>query len=773
MKNNHSNYSINPVYNWFISQSIDHSVRTIIISIFFTLMLSSGLRFLSVDDDMMKMLPKNLDSKITWDALQEEFGSTEVIFVAFGQKDSKILNSNALSDLWLFSDRLDQLETVDKITCISRSTRIDNIDGFMEIDDLQSEQNLDLESVRKISTYLDKNANIKKQLISKKGDYLLTIIQPYEGVGLDKFRDQIVSASQPLFIKYEVFFGGTAYITGSLPKLIREDVRVLILTGMVIMVIVLLINLRSIRGVLMVLMVIGFSLVSMMGSMGWLYKFTKSDRFLFAILSTSMPIILLTIANSDGVHVVTKFFREMRFEKNKKIAISNSMNSLLLPIFLTSFTTIAAFLTMTTSPLEPLIGYGICISIGIFWAWFLSSLMLPSVINLQKWDYNSSSISNASYFERLINQLGIILIQYPRKVFLFGLVFIVLGLTGIHKVGVDVNVASFFKPGSELRDSMDFMDNEMTGTMDLRIRVEGDMKDPELLHQMDDLQHYLIKEKKISLVYSITDVVKQMHRTIMDDELKYEVIPDKREKINNLFTVYSMSGDPEDFSTMIDYDYQVGLITALSRVMSTEEVFSFVSRVNNYIDGTIKDTLKIDITGFIIVVRDMVIMIIKSSLFSIFFSLILVGLISSLFFKKWLWGFLSIVPLGAAIILNFGLMGHFNAKLNHITAILSSIIIGVGVDFAIHFISQFRRLSSTTSKTKISQNVIDDVGYPIILDAVSNMGFGALLFSAFIPVQYIGGLMVFAMISTSLGTLTLLSASVELLKNKLIEKEIS
>ena len=73
------------------------------------------------------------------------------------------------------------------------------------------------------------------------------------------------------------------------------------------------------------------------------------------------------------------------------------------------------------------------------------------------------------------------------------------------------------------------------------------------------------------------------------------------------------------------------------------------------------------------------------------------------------------------------------------------------------------------NKNKLSREVIDDVGYPIILDAGSNMGFGALLFSAFLPIQYIGGLMVFAMISTSLGTLTVLSASTELLKRRLIE----
>ena len=262
-----------------------------------------------------------------------------------------------------------------------------------------------------------------------------------------------------------------------------------------------------------------------------------------------------------------------------------------------------------------------------------------------------------------------------------------------------------------------------------------------------------------------------MHRTVMDDSLKYESIPQSREKVNNLFTMYSMSGDPEDFSAMIDYDYTVGLITALSTVMTTEEVFSFVVSISNYITTYFNENLNIDVTGMIVVIRDMVILIIQSSSLSILFSLILIGIIASIFFKRILWGFLAVIPLTAAVILNFGLMGHFNVSLNHITAILSAIIIGVGVDFAIHFISQFRRLSQTVHEDQLSREVIKDVGYPIILDAGSNMGFGALLFSAFVPVQYIGGLMVFAMISTSMGTLTLLSSTSELLKHRLIERE--
>ena len=760
-----------PIRQWFIGQSLNHSKRTIILSIIATLIMGSGVRFLIIDDDMMKMLPKDLNSKITWDAVQDEFGSTEIIFIAFGRESESVFKPQALADLWSLSEELETLSSVDDVISISTATRIDNIDGFMEIDDLQNVQTLTDAEIDEIKIYLGKNPNIKKQLVSKGEDYLLTIVQPYDDVGLDTFRNDIVTAAEAILNNYQIHFGGTAYITGSVPQLIREDVQSLIKAGILIMVVILLLNLRSLPGVIMVLMVIGFSLVSMMGFMGWIYSITGSDRFLFALLNTSMPIILLTISNSDGVHVVTKFFREMRVTKDVNTAVATTMDSLLIPIFLTSITTIAAFLTMISSPLEPLVGYGICISVGIGWAWFLSSLMLPAVISLKKWDHESRAIAQASVFEVLIGRLGEVVLKYPKYVFSTGLFLVFFGLAGLYKITVDVNVASFFKPGTEIRDSMDFMDQEMTGTMDLRIRVEGDIKDPDILRKMDSLQVFVEKNNKIAVTYSIADVVKQMHRTVMDESLKYESIPTSREKVNNLFTMYSMSGDPDDFSAMIDYDYTVGLITALSTVMTTEEVFSFVVSVSNYITTYFNENLNINVTGMIVVIRDMVIMIIQSSSLSILFSLILIGIIASIFFKRILWGFLAVVPLTAAVILNFGLMGHFNVTLNHITAILSSIIIGVGVDFAIHFISQFRRLSQTAHEDQLSLEVIKDVGYPIILDAGSNMGFGALLFSAFVPVQYIGGLMVFAMISTSMGTLTLLSSTAELLKHRLIEKE--
>ena len=767
-----SKLSQNPIRSWCIHQSLDYPWRTIFISLLITLLVGSGVRFFLIDDDMMKLLPKNLESRISWEAIQDEFGSTEVIFIAFGNEGKSIFNPEAMATLWDLTEALETGKQIEELNSITTATRMDNLDGFMEVDDLQPERNLSQEEVNDLKDYLDKNTVIKKRFISQDDQYFLITVQPYNSDGLNLFRDELVTIADPILAGYEVHYGGMAYVTGTMPAMIQDDVQGLMKVGILIMVMVLLLNLRSVPGVAMVLMVIGLSLFAMIGAMGWIYQLTGSDRFLFTLANTSMPIILLTIANSDGVHVISKFFRELRAKHEVRLALGTTMDSLLVPILLTSVTTIAAFATMTLSPIEPLFGYGIIIGIGIAWAWFLSSLMLPAVISLKKWNLESKAITELSIFEKVINKLGKIVLTHPKYVFSAGATIVLIGLFGISKVVVDVNMSKFFKPGTEIRDTMDFMDDKMAGTVDIRVRVEGDMKNPQTLSSMRALQKKMEENEKVTTSFSIANVVEQMHRTVMDDNSDYETIPDNREKVNNLFTVYSMSGDLDDFSSIVDYDYKTGLITAFSKVMSTDEIFVFVEKMNGHVKTIMDRDLIVDFTGMIVVLRDLVIMIVRSSAVSIIFSLIVIGILASIFFKRILWGMLAVIPLTSAVIINFGFMGYFGIELSHITAILSSIIIGVGVDFAVHYIAQFRRLSRTIDANKLSREVIDDVGYPIILDAGSNMGFGALLFSTFVPIQYIGGLTVFAMVSTSIGTLTVLSALAELLKQRLIERNI-
>ena len=759
-----------PIRSWIIEHVLENPKKAIALPVLFTLSMGLGINYLVIDDDMMAMLPETLDSRMSWDAVQDEFGSTEVIFIAFGNKGKTVYSSETFSLLWDLTKALENVNQVEKVSCITTISRIDSEDGFMEISDLQPERDLTPPQIDKIKEYLKSNPTIKKRAVSESEEYFNIMVQPYEDIPHDIMRDVVVTIGDSILsADYEIHYGGTAYITGSVPTMIRNDITILLRVGLFIMAIVLMVNLRNPFAVIMVFSVIIQSLVVMAGFMGWMVFMTGSERFYFTIVNSSMPIILLTIANSDGVHFVAKFFKEMRNKKDVKKSVEATMDTLLVPIFLTSLTTMAAFLSLSFAPIKQLMGYGICISVGIAHAFLLSSTFLPAAISLKKWDMNSKAVTRPSIFENLITYFGKTVSTNPKSILGSGVLIATAGIIGLLYLKVDVNIASFFRQGTEFRDSIDFIDQEMTGTMDIRVRLEGSMKNPRTLNEIVNLQDMLENNKKVTTSFSIADVVKQMHRVVMDDDPDFETIPEDQGKVNNLFSMYSMSGDPEDFSAMVDYEYSVGLVTALSRVMSTEEIISIVDEIEEYV-GNLKSVGSASVTGMAVVIRDLVYLVVQSSVISIVMSVILIGLITSLFFKRIAWGMMAIIPLSVAVVINFGFMGLAGIHLSHVTALLASVIIGVGVDFAIHYISQYRRLSKISEKNALTNDVIEDVGYPIILDSASNMSFGALLFSAFIPVQYMGGLMVFAMISTSIGTLTFLAAMAELLKNNLSER---
>ena len=218
--------SHHPIRAWFINRALDHPYFNIILSIGLTLTVGSGISFLTIDDDMMAMLPKDLDSRISWDAVQDEFGSTEVVFVAFGRQGRSIVNSESFAALWDVAVALQEQSVIDEVTCITTMSRIDSDDGFMLISDLQPSRELNMLEIERIDHYLNQNPSIRKRVLSRDEEYFNIMVQPLADIPHDVMRNTVVAVGDSVLSDFEVHYGGTAYITGSVPALIRNDISI-------------------------------------------------------------------------------------------------------------------------------------------------------------------------------------------------------------------------------------------------------------------------------------------------------------------------------------------------------------------------------------------------------------------------------------------------------------------------------------------------------------------------------------------------------------------
>jgi hypothetical protein len=732
------------------------------------MIIGSGARFIFVDDNVMNMLPKNIDSRRVWDNIVEEFKYSDFLFVAFGRDGENVLKSEYLTLSWDLTEAFKKIAQVEEVLSLSTMNRMEGDDGFLEVDELITKREMTEPEIQSITKYLKDNNNLSSRMLGKNGDYLNIIIRPKSESDFPIMVSAIREITTPYEHIYDFHFGGQPYIAGQVPSLILTETIQLMLVGLLIMSTILLLNLRSLPAVGMILSLIFMSMLFMIGFLGWLYHFTGSDHFVFSFINSSMPIVLLTIANSDGVHILSRFFREARKQKDVKQAITLTMRKLLLPIFLTSITTSAAFLTMLSSPITPMTGYGLAIGFGILWAWILSATFLPAVINLKKWNFSTAALTKSSFLENMVNIFGTNILKRPKTVLSIGIIIVFISSLGIRYINVEVNLVNLFKPGNTIRESTFFLDREMAGSMNLMMKIDGDLKEPETLNQMVQIQQYLETIPTVNTTISIADIIQEMHKAVMDNDGRYLSIPDTKGKVNNLFTMYSMSGEPDDFESLVNYEYDAGLITAMMHTVSTRDVVLIANDIENFLHTELAG-MNIEVSGLMMFLKDFVALVVQSSITSIIVSIGVILCIAWIFFRSWKFGLLSVIPLASAVILNFGLMGWFGVDLTHFTALLTSIIIGVGVDFAIHYIAEFRHyaINDIKNETAISPQVMDDVGYPILLDVCANMGFSALIFSSLIPLVHMGGLMVFAMLSTSFGTLTILAAIMEITKHKL------
>ena len=391
---------MNKIKTQYLRLPLDRPYLTLFLSFIVVFFLAIGISWIRIDDDFVKMFPDDIKSKAVWDQVQEEFGSTEHLVVAFGYKDKNLLNDKkAYKNL---SSLVKEFEEVDHL-----------IDKVLSINNTFS---IGADTDKEKKSLLDYKIYDRRHFMNEEENYISIYIVPKVGVNNADLVKEVKKIAKINLDGYDIHFAGQPYLTGETPNLISKDIRVLMMIGILIMIIILGINLKSIYAVFSVLITILLSLVGMLGFMGWMYNVTSYDIYNFTILSTSMPIILLTIANSDGVHIIARFRKEVRKNHNVKEAIKISLTKLSTPIFLTSITTAIAFLSMIFSPIPHMAGYGIVIAFGVIWAWILSTTLLPSLILIKSWNLDSKTFSQDSFIEKIVKRLSQIISKSPKKV---------------------------------------------------------------------------------------------------------------------------------------------------------------------------------------------------------------------------------------------------------------------------------------------------------------------------------------------------------------------
>jgi len=262
------------------------------------------------------------------------------------------------------------------------------------------------------------------------------------------------------------------------------------------------------------------------------------------------------------------------------------------------------------------------------------------------------------------------------------------------------------------------------------------------------------------------------YNEIPTDPSKYPVAD--QAGLANLISQYLLlySGNLSDFANDALEPSEARMLVQL-RASNTLTADRVKSEVIAYAQHYFPDGYDVSVAGFADMESAVNRLVVHSQIMSILAALLVVFVIVAISYRSAIAGIYGIIPLFFAILINFGVMGLFNIKLNIATAMVASIAIGIGVDYTIHFLSAYsyeRGLQDDLAE--VTKRTLLTTGKAIAFNAISvGAGFAVLLLSNFNPLRFVGALVALTMLTSSLAAMTILPVLLNIFKPQFVRKQ--
>jgi len=300
-------------------------------------------------------------------------------------------------------------------------------------------------------------------------------------------------------------------------------------------------------------------------------------------------------------------------------------------------------------------------------------------------------------------------------------------------------------------------------------------------YNTEDILRFLDSAGGKSPRLSGSDLIKELKRLTNYDGMGYYEIPsnpkrygkETKVELQRLIANYLvlLAGD-EDSGYSNDPLEPTAIRTMIQmRTTGSRDSQAVIDIVNNYIAVNFPKNVKVIIGGGITYEMAITNLIFNSQIISIFISVFIVFLIMALSNNSLIAGVIGSVPVALAILCNFAVMGFLGIKLTLATALISSLAVGIGIDYTIHFIEFFKHEYQSGEGDFLHRTFIG-CGKAIIINALAvGAGFGVLAFSEFRIIAELGALIALSMLITAFVSLTVIPALLTTIKPRFVYGE--
>ena len=512
---------------------------------------------LGIDNSIRQFLPQKDASYTRLTETEDQFGSMIVIGVSLESTKGTVLTPENIEVVRKISDRvleLPQIEGVDSLTHIDYVCESDgSISASQLIPDTytgSAEDIAQLEGrlaewsdmynrviVNDDNTATQMQITLHSMTPEEKATSKITDAERQQKI-LEEVRAIVLEEVEGHPLKCKIY--GDPVVAESARSFMISDLCALIPLVIIVVLLSLFFSFKTLDGTLLPLITVVMSAAWTMGLMALL-------GITFTLVSSVIPVALIAVGSAYGIHVLTHYYvaldgveGELTREKYEE-AIFAGLKEVMKAVLLAGITTIVGFISLVSSPIEPLHSFAIFTAIGVGIALLLSITFIPAVLLCKDFKKVQAGREKMKHLtEKVQRKLerarqlaggkemkdasGNTLYQIYHffcgsrvRLVLFTLVICALSYIGLRMLKIDTAIVNYFPENCELRQDIKSIDENFAGTNSLYFTIEGqekgDLTNPEILKAVDDMQEYLAENYDgIGKIVSFTTFIKRINQ---------------------------------------------------------------------------------------------------------------------------------------------------------------------------------------------------------------------------------------------------------------------
>lgn len=687
--------------------------------------IASLFRF-ELDTDFLSFFTSGNPRAEEFDRLNEKYETGEAISVLIEQGNS-LLDKENLQKVFRLQKEIEALDGVSQVKSfippdISVGSHI------FEVDEKFIERHSDI-----LGDFIDEKYFLADQFLSSDNSKAILIVN----LSLDSTPGDVVESLEKIVQNEEdwtLSLAGNEIIGDTLWYYLIRIIFILPPCAICLVLLVFSLILRNRKFTIIAMIPAGFGALWTIGAMCW----SGQELNLVTVIS---PIFIIVMGAADGLHYTSHFMDNMSKYSDRRQLTIETLDMVGMPIFLTTITTMAGFASLTWTEVLPMRQMGIFVSLGIGFAGVLSLFFLPALLSRVKLPPKPPAAR-----ESRLAGLVLAASRHRFQIVVGFLAIMVISAFYIPRLEVVSNQLMFFKEDSPIRQTFDKVEKYFGGALPLTAEIVSDrgidtLRDYKFAEDILKTERELERLPGVQSAISLFDIISSINKITTG----HDDYPENPQFIQRLLTQI----DDEDLESWVSDD-------GLRMIIRTEDLESLdIDRLEDIVAHN--PDIRV-ISGMPVLFEEMNKLVVQSQIRSLGLALALIFIVMLVTIRKVRAALVAMLPIAITIASILCMLSITKFHLNILTANMSAIAIGVGVDYAIHLISgiyYFRKrgLGSVDSV----DSALSSLSRPILANAFGlAIGLSALFFSPLRIHVQVASVMWIAMVISSMGALLLI-----------------